>query len=110
MPIYAYRCATCGFEKDVLQKMSDAKLTICPECNAETFVKQLTTAGFQLKGSGWYATDFKSQPAKQDKPVDSTNTATTSSDSTAKDTKTGTPVPPSTVTNNTAPASTPVAT
>ena len=59
MPIYAYRCGSCGFEKDVLQKMSDAPLTVCPECKAETFTKQLTAPGFQLKGSGWYATDFK---------------------------------------------------
>jgi putative FmdB family regulatory protein len=60
MPIYAYRCSQCGFEKDVLQKMSDAPLTTCPECKTENFSKQLTAAGFQLKGSGWYQTDFKS--------------------------------------------------
>jgi putative FmdB family regulatory protein len=59
MPIYAYRCATCGHAKDVLQKMSDPLLTVCPACGAQTFVKQLTAAGFQLKGSGWYVTDFK---------------------------------------------------
>ena len=59
MPIYAYRCATCGHAKDVLQKMSDAVLTDCPQCGASTFVKQVTAAGFQLKGSGWYVTDFK---------------------------------------------------
>jgi putative FmdB family regulatory protein len=59
MPIYAYRCTSCGHEKDVMQKMSDARLTTCPECHSENFVKQLTAAGFQLKGSGWYATDFK---------------------------------------------------
>ena len=59
MPIYAYRCNSCGFEKDVLQKVSDAPLTVCPECNQESFGKQLTAPGFQLKGSGWYATDFK---------------------------------------------------
>jgi len=59
MPIYAYRCSKCGHEKDVLQKMSDAQLTTCPECHAESFTKQLTAPGFQLKGSGWYATDFK---------------------------------------------------
>jgi putative FmdB family regulatory protein len=73
MPIYAYRCGSCGFEKDVLQKLSDAPLTVCPECNAESFSKQLTAAGFQLKGSGWYATDFKggakaAAPAKSDNP------------------------------------------
>ena len=59
MPIYAYRCESCGHAKDVLQKMSDPVLTTCPHCGAEAFKKQLTAAGFQLKGSGWYATDFK---------------------------------------------------
>ena len=59
MPIYAYKCASCGFAKDVLQKISDAPLTQCPECGAEAFSKQLTAPGFQLKGTGWYATDFK---------------------------------------------------
>jgi putative FmdB family regulatory protein len=59
MPIYAYKCDSCGHAKDVLQKMSDAVLTDCPACGASTFKKQLTAAGFQLKGSGWYVTDFK---------------------------------------------------
>jgi putative FmdB family regulatory protein len=59
MPIYAYRCAACGHSRDVLQKLSDAPLTVCPACNAEQFAKQITAAGFQLKGSGWYATDFR---------------------------------------------------
>lgn len=59
MPIYAYKCESCGFAKDVLQKMSDLPLSDCPTCAAPTFKKQLTAAGFQLKGSGWYATDFK---------------------------------------------------
>ena len=59
MPIYAYACSSCGLQKDVMQKMSDAPLSTCPECGKETFVKQLTAAGFQLKGSGYYATDFK---------------------------------------------------
>ena len=59
MPIYAYRCSTCGHAKDVLQKMSDPLLHTCPSCGAETFTKQVTAAGFQLKGSGWYVTDFK---------------------------------------------------
>jgi len=63
MPIYAYKCESCGFAKDVLQKMSDSLLTDCPSCGASTFKKQLTAAGFQLKGSGWYATDFKGGPA-----------------------------------------------
>jgi putative FmdB family regulatory protein len=59
MPIYAYKCESCGHAKDVLQKIADAPLTDCPACGAATFSKQLTAAGFQLKGSGWYATDFK---------------------------------------------------
>ncbi len=59
MPIYAYRCGACGHAKDVLQKMSDAPLTTCPACGGEAFSKQVTAAGFQLKGSGWYATDFR---------------------------------------------------
>jgi putative FmdB family regulatory protein len=59
MPIYAYKCSSCGHAKDVLQKMSDDPLTVCPACGAAAFSKQLTAAGFQLKGSGWYATDFR---------------------------------------------------
>ncbi|MBS0454746.1 MAG: zinc ribbon domain-containing protein [Proteobacteria bacterium] len=59
MPIYAYKCSACGHAKDVLQKMSDAPLTDCPACGAAAFSKQVTAAGFQLKGSGWYVTDFR---------------------------------------------------
>jgi putative FmdB family regulatory protein len=59
MPIYAYRCESCGHAKDVLQKISDPLLSVCPACGAESFKKQLTSAGFQLKGSGWYVTDFR---------------------------------------------------
>ncbi|MDP1565368.1 MAG: zinc ribbon domain-containing protein [Polaromonas sp.] len=59
MPIYAYKCESCGHSKDVLQKMSDAPLNDCPQCGAPAFKKQLTAAGFQLKGSGWYVTDFR---------------------------------------------------
>jgi putative FmdB family regulatory protein len=59
MPIYAYRCEACGFAKDALQKVSDAPLTVCPNCGKDTFRKQLTAAGFQLKGTGWYVTDFR---------------------------------------------------
>jgi putative FmdB family regulatory protein len=72
MPIYAYRCASCGHTKDVLQKISDAPLTVCPACGASAFAKQVTAAGFQLKGSGWYATDFKGSGTK--KPADGTKT------------------------------------
>jgi putative FmdB family regulatory protein len=59
MPIYAYRCTACGHAQDVLQKISDDVLTVCPACGAASFVKQVTAAGFQLKGSGWYVTDFR---------------------------------------------------
>ncbi|MDQ1814564.1 zinc ribbon domain-containing protein [Massilia sp. CCM 9210] len=59
MPIYAYRCDECGFAKDVLQKISDPVLTVCVSCGKPSFKKQLTAAGFQLKGTGWYATDFR---------------------------------------------------
>jgi len=59
MPIYAYKCDACGFAKDVLQKMSDDALTDCPSCGKADFKKQVTAAGFQLKGSGWYVTDFR---------------------------------------------------
>jgi putative FmdB family regulatory protein len=59
MPIYAYRCTSCGHAKDVLRKISDPLLSICPACGAATFAKQVTAAGFQLKGSGWYVTDFR---------------------------------------------------
>lgn len=59
MPIYAYRCEACGFAKDALQKISDPQLTDCPSCGKASFKKQLTAAGFQLKGTGWYATDFR---------------------------------------------------
>lgn len=59
MPIYAYKCGSCGFAKDVLQKISDTPLTVCPSCGEAAFAKQITAAGFQLKGSGWYVTDFR---------------------------------------------------
>ena len=59
MPIYEYRCSSCAFQKEHLRKVSDPLLTDCPECGKSTYQKQLTAAGFQLKGSGWYATDFK---------------------------------------------------
>lgn len=59
MPIYAYRCSACGHAEDTLQKMSDAPLTVCPSCGQAAYSKQVTAAGFQLKGSGWYVTDFR---------------------------------------------------
>lgn len=64
MPIYAYQCSACGHAADEMQKMSDAPLTVCPSCGASAYTKQLTAAGFALKGSGWYATDFKGGSSK----------------------------------------------
>ncbi len=69
MPIYAYRCTTCGHAQDVLRKISDPPLNVCPTCGAATFVKQVTAAGFQLKGSGWYVTDFRGDK-KTPKPAE----------------------------------------
>ena len=97
MPIYAYRCSACGHAKDVLQKLSDAPLTTCPACGADAFGKQETAAGFQLKGSGWYVTDFRggsggaaaatgaaapaasAEPAKSESSTSSASEASTSS-------------------------------
>lgn len=93
MPIYAYKCESCGHAKDVLQKISDASLTDCPACGAPKFSKQLSAPGFQLKGSGWYATDFKgggasgaaavSAPAADSAPPASDASASTASAPTA---------------------------
>jgi putative FmdB family regulatory protein len=82
MPIYAYRCAACGHSRDVLQKLSDAPLTQCPACGADQFAKQITAAGFQLKGSGWYATDFRNGGSSAAAPAAKTDTpASTGGDS-----------------------------
>ena len=92
MPIYAYKCGSCGHAKDVLQKISDAPLTDCPACGKPSFSKQLTAAGFQLKGSGWYATDFKggatASPASSanpgaDSPATDSSSTTTAATATA---------------------------
>jgi putative FmdB family regulatory protein len=69
MPIYAYRCTACGFQNDYLQKISDPLLSDCPECGKSTFSKQVTAAGFQLKGTGWYATDFKNNGKGKSTPA-----------------------------------------
>jgi len=68
MPIYEYRCDSCGFQKEHLQKMSDDPLTVCPSCNTNSYQKLLSAAGFQLKGTGWYATDFKGSSSAPAKP------------------------------------------
>ncbi|MDX5364218.1 MAG: zinc ribbon domain-containing protein [Pseudazoarcus pumilus] len=71
MPIYEYRCPACGAHKEHIQKMSDAPLTNCPACGAGGYAKQISAAGFQLKGSGWYATDFKNTGSTPSKPAES---------------------------------------
>jgi putative FmdB family regulatory protein len=104
MPIYAYKCESCGFAKDVLQKMSDTPLQVCPSCSKSSFKKQLTAAGFQLKGTGWYATDFKggaapaaSAPALDGAtpPADSGAASNASKPDAAPATTTATPAPAS---------------
>jgi putative FmdB family regulatory protein len=76
MPIYAYKCASCGHADDVLQKLADAPLTVCPKCGKESYSKQITAPQFQLKGSGWYVTDFRGGSSTaaawkgEDKPAD----------------------------------------
>ena len=67
MPIYEYRCLECGFQEEYLQKVSEPQLTVCPTCGKESFRKLVSAAGFQLKGSGWYATDFKNSGSKPGK-------------------------------------------
>jgi putative FmdB family regulatory protein len=84
MPIYAYKCGSCGHAKDVLQKISDAPLTTCPSCGAEAFSKQLTAAGFQLKGSGWYVTDFRGGSGGTSAPASSPAAASAPADASAK--------------------------
>ncbi|MCW5300674.1 zinc ribbon domain-containing protein [Herbaspirillum lusitanum] len=83
MPIYAYRCEACGFAKDVLQKMSDDALTVCPSCGKDGFRKQLTAAGFQLKGSGWYVTDFRGNGSGVANSTGATGTALPASEAPA---------------------------
>ena len=85
MPIYEYQCSACHHAFDVLQKMSDDAIKQCPECNQDTAVKLVSAAGFQLKGTGWYETDFKNNDKPKSKPKDKTSTAETP----AKKTKTG---------------------
>lgn len=84
MPIYEYRCSACGFQKEYLQKIADPVLSVCPECGKSTFSKMLSAAGFQLKGSGWYATDFKnsgSKPAAKTEAKDKSGAKAESKDS-----------------------------
>jgi putative FmdB family regulatory protein len=82
MPIYEYRCESCGHQQEFLQKVSDAPLKVCTKCGKPTFSKMVTAAGFQLKGSGWYATDFKNSGAK---PAPKTSASSTSAQSSGSD-------------------------
>lgn len=81
MPIYAYKCDACGFAKDVLQKISDAPLQDCPSCGKAAFTKQVTAAGFQLKGSGWYVTDFRGGNTGTSAPAPGTDAGASTSTS-----------------------------
>jgi putative FmdB family regulatory protein len=95
MPIYEYRCNSCGYEKEHLQKLNDAPISVCPACGSTDYNKLISAAGFQLKGSGWYVTDFKNnktekpksgQAAKNEKttkPADSSANANTKPSPTA---------------------------
>ena len=91
VPIYAYRCTDCGHAEDVLQKMSDSPLTDCPACGKSTYAKQVTAAGFQLKGSGWYVTDFRNNGSKPASTAAPSEGASSGSGSSASDTSTSTP-------------------
>ncbi len=90
MPIYEYQCSTCGFQKEMLQKISDVPLKTCPECGKDSMQKMVTAAAFRLKGGGWYETDFKkdnkknvvdsgaaSKPAAEKKPAATSGGSTT---------------------------------
>lgn len=84
MPIYEYRCAECGFQHEYLQRMSDAPLTDCPECGKRTFTKLMSAAGFQLKGGGWYVTDFKNTGTQSKKEPEKTSEGSKSTESKAE--------------------------
>ncbi len=90
MPIYEYRCGACGFQKEFLQRISDALLTDCPQCGKPALNKMVTAAGFQLKGSGWYATDFKDQGSAKPKPGVANTTDAAKKDDSKTESKTET--------------------
>jgi putative FmdB family regulatory protein len=115
MPIYAYKCDACGHAKDVLQKMSDPQLTDCPSCGQAAFKKQLTAAGFQLKGTGWYVTDFRegggknSAPAVDAKSGDASATPTAANSASSESSSTSTAAATTPAPAPVAPISTPAA-
>ena len=106
MPIYEYRCSSCGHELETLQKFSDAPLVACPSCSAMALVKKVSAAGFQLKGSGWYATDFKGGGAKpapaKDEGAAASGSATATDGATKSDSKSDTASAPKTETKDAA--------
>ena len=85
MPIYEYLCNSCGAEKEHLQKISDAPIAVCPVCGGSNYVKRISAAGFQLKGSGWYVTDFKNNKTPRTETKASTKENTQSAPSAAAD-------------------------
>lgn len=107
MPIYAYKCDSCGYAKDVLQKLSEAPLTDCSQCGASSFKKQVTAASFQLKGSGWYVTDFRGgdSAAQVSKPASTDLAGPAEADKKTADT--GAAASPASVPAASAPAATP---
>jgi putative FmdB family regulatory protein len=118
MPIYEYACTDCGHQGEHMQKLADAPLTVCPSCGKSTYSKKISAAGFALKGSGWYVTDFRNgnkAPAKSGDKPDSGESSKTSSDSAvaqttgASDTKAASPAPAPAPAASPAPASAPVA-
>ncbi len=88
MPIYEYKCGACGFQKEFLQRISDKPLTDCPECGKVSLTKMVTAAGFQLKGSGWYVTDFKDKGSAKPKPDAAKSTDASKKDEVKSDAKT----------------------
>ena len=113
MPIYEYRCAACGHQQEFLQKVSDAPMTVCTKCGKPAFEKMVTAAGFQLKGSGWYATDFKnsgSKPATTSKPsATSTPSAPSGDAQPAGESKPASDTKPASDSSSTPPATAPAA-
>lgn len=96
MPIYEYRCGSCGFEKEYLQKVNDAPVAVCPACGSNAYAKLISAAGFQLKGSGWYATDFKngSKPKSRPEPQTAANESGCAAESTGSTGSTGSAAEP----------------
>jgi len=88
MPIYEYLCNSCGAEKEHLQKINDAPIAVCPVCGSSNYVKRISAAGFQLKGSGWYVTDFKDKKTKQTESKTAAKESTQSAATAASDTAT----------------------